>query len=208
MIILFDQQKFVYSYVENRNYANIENSFLKNTLIALDFIYKNDLLLLTYKDPISKQKNKMDILDILIDETEESVFIKQSTKNQYNPHTNVISFYDTHGISFRKDHKKNFTSKNLGFNSPVSLLAHEIIHCFHELYDSNGYKKRKSNHSTKGKKIAANGFDLSFVNKEEQLVTRLTNQIVRKLGEDVRRNYGRKYYAVTNVLSTDKAKIS
>lgn len=204
MIILFDDKKFNYSFIENRNYKNIENSFLKNTLKALDFMCQNDLLLLIYKDASSGQKNKFDIIDILVDETEEPVYIKQGNKNQYNPNNNVISFYDTHGISFRKDHKKRFTSKNLGFNSPISLLAHELIHCFHELYDEHNYRKRKLDKSTKGEKITHKGYDLSFVNKEEELVVRLTNQVARKLGEDVRRNYGRNYFKVKDVLSIEK----
>ena len=143
MIILFKDKQFKYAYVKDRNYDGIESLFLKNTLIALDYMCKKKLLLLTYKDRNSGQKNKFDIIDILVHETEEPVYIKQGIKNQYNPNTNVISFYDTHGISFRKDYNKRFTSKNTGYNSPVSLLAHEIIHCFHELYDEHNYKKRK-----------------------------------------------------------------
>ena len=204
MIILFDNKKFKYSFIENRNSKNIENSFLKNTLKALDFMYQNDLLQLTYNDKNTGQKINYDIIDILVDETEEPIYIVQGTKNQYNPNNNVISFYDTHGISFRKDYKKRFTSKNLGYNSPISLLAHELIHCFHELYDEHNYRKRKSDKSTKGKKVTPKGHDLSFVNKEEELVVRLTNQVVRKLGEDVRRNYGRNYFKVKDVLSIDK----
>jgi hypothetical protein len=204
MIILFDNKQFRYSYVEDREYDKIQHSFLKNTLKALDYISKHDLLLLTYKDESSGQKNKFDIIDILVDDTEEPVYISQDIKNQYNPSTNVISFNDTHGVSFRKDHKKNFTHKNLGFNSPIALLAHEIIHCFHELYDEHNYKKRKLNKSTKGLKVTHTGRDLSFPNKEEELVVRLTNQVIRKLGEDVRRNYGRNYFKVKDVLSTEK----
>lgn len=208
MIILFDDKQFKYFFVENRNYDTIDNSFLKNTLKALDYMYKHDLLMLTYKDEESNQKNTFDIIDILVDDTEEPVYIKQGTQNQYNPNNNVISFYDTHGISFRKDHKKRFTTKNVGFNSPISLLAHEIIHCFHELYDSHNYRKRRLNKSTKGKKVTHTGHDLSFANKEEELVVRLTNQVARKLGEDIRRNYGRGYFKVKDVLSVEKDDIA
>ncbi len=208
MIILFENKQFKYSFIANRDYEKIENSFLKNTLKALDYMSNNDLLLLTYTDKDSGQKNKFDVIDILVDDTEEPVYIKQGDKNQYNPNTNVISFYDTHGISFRKDHKKRFTSKNMGHNSPISLLAHEIIHCFHELYDEHNYRKRKSNKSTKGKKVTHTGHDLSFTNKEEELVIRLTNQVARKLGEDIRRNYGRGYFKVKDVLSVEKDDIA
>jgi len=208
MIILFENKQFKYSFIDDRDYKIIENSFLKNTLKALDYMYKHDLLMLTYKDEKSGQKNKFDIIDILVDETEEPVYIVQGTKNTYNPNNNVISFYDTHGISFRKDFKKRFTSKNVGYNSPISLLSHEIIHCFHELYDTNNYQKRRLNKTTKGKKVTHTGHDLSFANKEEELVVRLTNQVARKLGEDIRRNYGRGYFKVKDVLSVEKDDIA
>jgi hypothetical protein len=60
------------------------------------------------------------------------------------------------------------------------------------------------NRSTKGKKLTQKGHDLSFPNKEEELVVRLTNQVARKLGEDVRRNYGRNYFKVKDVLSVEE----
>lgn len=206
MIIRYNNniEEFKYYYDANRDLNQINDSFLRNTLKALDYMYKHDLLLLTFTDAVSGEKNKFDIIDILVDENEEPVYIVQSTKNTYNPNTNTITFYDTHGVKFRLDYKKRFTSKNLGFNSPISLLAHEIIHCFHELYDENNYKKRKMNRSTKGKKLTQKGHDLSFPNKEEELVVRLTNQVARKLGEDVRRNYGRNYFKVKDVLSVEE----
>lgn len=206
MIIKYNnqQEQFKYYYDAERDLERINDSFLKNTLQALDYMYKHDLLLLSFTDPISGEKNKFDIIDILVDENEEPVYIVQTTKNTYNPNTNTITFYDTHGVSFRKDYKKRFTHKNLGFNSPISLLAHEIIHCFHELYDEHNYRKRKMNRTTKGTKVTQKGHDLSFPNKEEELVIRLTNQVARKLGEDVRRNYGRNYFKVKHVLSVEQ----
>ncbi len=64
MIILFENKQFKYSFITNRDYEKIENSFLKNTLKALDYMYNNDLLLLTYTDKDSGQKNKFDIIPI------------------------------------------------------------------------------------------------------------------------------------------------
>ncbi len=208
MTILFKDKEFYYSYREDRNYNTIKDSFLKNTLKALDYIYMHDLLVLNFKNDTLETSQKINILDLLMRQSQESVFIKQGEKNQYNPNNNTITFYDTHGIRFRKNHKKRFTTKNIGYNSPVTLLAHEIIHCFHELYDTTNYTIRKRDKTTKGKKITPLGRDLSFSNKEEKLTTLLTNQIARKLGEDVRRNYGRNYYPVKDVLLTDENRIS
>ncbi len=209
MIILYDKnKKFRYTYIYRRDYRSFENYFLINTIVALDYLYENNLLLLDYgKIKTYKRSDKINIIDVLVNETNEPVYIKQFHKNQYQPATNTIFFNDTQGAVFRKNYKKRFTTKNQGFNSPLSLFAHEIIHCYHELYDENHYHKRRQNKETKGNKIVPSGTDLSYPNKEEELVVLLTNQVIKKLGEDVRTNYGRSYYDVDNVLSVKKPSI-
>ncbi len=204
MIILYENnKKFLYKYVYRRDYRPFNNDFLINTIVALDYMYENDLLLVDYSKIKSYKRNdKVNIIDILVDEANEPIYIRKFHKNQYQPSTNTIFFNDKQGVSFRKNYHKRFTTKNKGTNSPLSLFAHEIIHCYHELYDEDEYKERRHNHDTKGKKITPTGVDLSYTNKEEELVILLTNQVVKKLGEDVRTNYGRGYYNVDNVLST------
>ena len=208
MIILFNKtEQFRYKYVYRRDYRNFNDHFLINTVVALDYLYENDILLVNYdklKHVSNNQKGKVDIIDVLVDMTDEPVYVRQYHKNQYQPSTNTIFFNDTQGASFRKNYRKRFTSDNKGSNSPLSLFAHEIIHCFHELHDENNYHKRRQNNETKGKKIVPSGADLSYPNKEEELVVLLTNQVIKKLGEDVRTNYGRSYYDVDNVLSVRK----
>lgn len=108
------------------------------------------------------------------------------------------------GLCLGKNIESGFSGSNIGFNSPVSLLAHELVHCYHELFDENGYRIRKLDQSMVGAKIAENGKDLSFPNQEEELVVSLTNQICVRLGEDKRGNYGRNYYLTQNVLTIDK----
>ena len=204
MIILYgDNEKFHYKYQYRRNYKPIDNEFLINTLVALDYLYENDMLLVDYDKIKSYERNdKVNIIDVLVDETPDTIYIRQFHKNQYQPGTNTIFFNDTQGAIFRKNYRKRFTSSNKGFNSPLSLFAHEIIHCYHELHDEHHYHARKHNHKTKGKKVVPSGKDLSYPNKEEELVILLTNQVIKKLGEDIRTNYGRSYYDVDNVLST------
>ena len=198
-------QSFQYSYVSDRNYSEIKDSFLKNTLIALDYMYKNDVLTVTYVR--GEEKRTLDILDALIHEADEPINIRQGDSNKYYPASNTVQFNDTHGVKFRKDYKKRFNGLNIGYNSPLSLLSHELIHCYHELFDEAGYRRRRINKTTKGRKLTQHGRDLSFPNKEEELVIRLTNQVAKSLGEDKRGNYGRNYYATESVLSIEKKKI-
>jgi len=204
MIILYDtNKKFHYKYTYRRDYKTFENNFLINVIVALDYLYENDILLVDYSK-INKYKTnkKINIIDVLVDRTDEPIYIRQFHKNQYQPSTNTIFFNDTQGATFRKNYRKKFTTKNQGFNSPLALFAHEVIHCYHELHDEEQYQERRHNHDTKGKKIVSSGADLSYPNKEEELVVLLTNQVIKKLGENIRTNYGRSYYDVDNVLST------
>ena len=160
------------------------------------------MLLVDYNKISSyNRSDKVNIIDILVDETHDTIYVRQFHKNQYQPSTNTIFFNDTQGAIFRKKYRKRFTASNKGFNSPLSLFAHEVIHCYHELHDEEHYHHRRHNHTTKGRKIVPSGKDLSYPNKEEELVILLTNQVIKKLGEDVRTNYGRSYYDVDNVLS-------
>jgi len=207
MIIIYEKTKqFHYKYIYRRDYRKIEDSFLINTLVALDYLYENDILLLDY-EKINKyadeheHEDDVNIIDELVNRTDEPIFIRQFHKNQYQPSTNTIFFNDTQGANFRKNYRKRFTPDNKGKNSPMALFAHEIIHCYHELHDETHYHERRHNHSTKGRKVVQSGADLSYPNQEEELVVLLTNQVLKKLGEDIRTNYGRNYYDVDNVLS-------
>ena len=203
MIIIYNINKqFHYKYKYRRDYRKLEDSFFINVIVALDYLYENDIMLVDYgKIKSYKRNDKVNIIDVLVDETHDKIYVKQLHKNQYQPSTNTIFFNDTQGATFRKNYKKLFTPKNQGFNSPLALFAHEIIHCYHELHDKEHYHNRRRNHDTKGRKIVSSGTDLSYPNKEEELVVLLTNQVAKKLNEDVRTNYGRSYYDVDNVLS-------
>ena len=194
-----------YFYVGDRNLEIIEDRFLRNTIKALDFLFNTDTLTITYMDDgVSKT---VDIIDVLVADEHNNITIVPGQRNAYNPQLNSVMFYDTHGVVFRKNHKKQWFRKNKGYNSPVALLSHELIHCYNELYETDDYLVRKRDVSSRGKKVDQDGRDLSFPNAEEVFVIKMTNQVAHRLGEDRRSNYGRSYYPVQDVLSTKRLKV-
>ncbi|OIQ23567.1 hypothetical protein [Lacinutrix sp. MedPE-SW] len=195
-----------YHYLEDRDYTQIKDRFLRNTTIALDFLVKTSTLTIRFID--NGVPKVIDIVDVLIADTKNNITIIPGNRNAYSPSHNTILFYDTHGVVFRKNHKKRWFRSNKGYNSPVALLSHELIHCYNEIYDPEDYHKRKQDFKSKGKKIDADGHDLSFPNAEEVFVIKMTNQVAKRLGEDKRSNYGRSYYATASVLTTKKLKKS
>ncbi|MFC4633697.1 hypothetical protein ACFO3O_07250 [Dokdonia ponticola] len=193
----------VYRYSEDRDYEAIPDRFLRNCSKALDYLYKTNALTIAYLDQGITET--VDIIDILIADTQNDIKIIYSEgKNFYDPVDNTIGFYDTHGLVFRKNHNKRWFINNKGYNSPMAVLAHELIHCYNELYETEAYLRRKSDQSSRGKKLDHVGRDLSFPNKEEEFVIQMTNQIAKRLKEDKRSNYGRSYYKVADVRSVRK----
>ena len=170
--------------------------------MALDFLVKNNTLTITFNN--DGEPKRVDIIDVLVVDEKNNISIVPGTKNAYNHKLNSIMFYDTHGVVFRKNHKKQWFKRNKGYNSPLALLSHELIHCYNELYETEAYHLRKHNHSSRGEKIDNDGHDLSFPNAEEVFVIKMTNQVAKRLGEDKRSNYGRNYYPVEHVLGTKK----
>lgn len=195
-------QFFNYQYKEDRDYETITDRFVRNTTTALDFLVKNNTLTISFQD--EEMQKSVDIIDVLITDTVNNISIVSGNKNAYYYTHNAIMFYDTHGVVFRKNHKKKWFKRNKGYNSPVALLSHELIHCYNELYETEAYHARKKDHSSRGQKVDHDGHDLSFPNAEEVFVIKMTNQVAKRLGEDKRSNYGRSYYPVTHVLSIEK----
>lgn len=202
---IYDLQKkpHHYTYIKDRDYSLISDRFLRNALKALDYLHKTNALTITYEDDGILET--VDIIDTLTADTKNNIkLIFSKGKNFYSPKFNTIGFYDTHGVYFRKNHRKKWFTKNKGYNSPMSVLAHELIHCYNELYETEDYHARKKNTTSRGKKIDYAGYDLSYPNAEEAFVIRMSNQVARKLGEDIRSNYGRTYYEVEDVRDTRK----
>ncbi|QXP60726.1 hypothetical protein [Olleya sp. HaHaR_3_96] len=192
-----------YEYVLDRNHDLIEDRFLRNTTIALDFLLKTCALTISFGE--GEHSYRVDVITVLVADVDNTITIIPAQKNGYSPSHNTVLFYDTHGVVFRKNYKKKWFSRNKGYNSPVSLLSHELIHCYNELYDTKEYHHRKKDHSSKGEKIDADGYDLSFPNAEEVFVIKMANQVASRLGEDRRSNYGRSYYPTRGVLTVEKA---
>ncbi|WP_299761990.1 hypothetical protein [uncultured Dokdonia sp.] len=204
-MVIYDLQDIPhpYIYIEDHDYNTITDRFLRNTTKALDYLHKTNALTITYED--NGALETVDIIDVLIADTQNNIKIVYSEgKNFYSPANNTVGFYDTHGVVFRKNHKKKWFVKNKGYNSPMAVLAHELIHCYNELYETEEYLKRKRDHSPRGKKLDHIGRDLSFPNKEEEFVIRMTNQVAKRLQEDKRSNYGRSYYKVADVCDVRK----
>lgn len=195
-----------YYYAEYRDYNTIGDRFLRNTTKALDYLQKTKALTISFED--DGVLERVEIMSVLIADTKHNITIVPGNRNAYNHRLNSIMFLDTHGAMFRKNHKKEWFSKNKGYNSPVSLLSHELIHCYNELYENDDYLDRKGDHSHRGQKIDYDGRDLSFPNAEEAFVIKMTNQVAKRLGEDRRSNYGRSYYLVEDVLSTKRKRKS
>lgn len=193
-----------YGYQANRDYNSISDRFVRNTTIALDYLVKNNTLTISFKD--DEKLKRIDVIDVLISDIENNISIVPGNRNAYNHKLNAIMFYDTHGVVFRKNHKKLWFRRNKGYNSPLALLSHELIHCYNELYETEDYHARKQDHSSRGEKVDNDGHDLSFPNAEEVFVIKMTNQVAKRLGEDRRSNYGRNYYPVSHVLGTKKKK--
>lgn len=193
----------IYSYISERDYTAINDRFSRNTHIAIDHLYKTNALTISYMD--DEETKTVNIIDVLVADTINNIKIISGNRNAYNPILNMVMFLDTHGAIFRKNHKKKWFSSNKGRNSPVALLSHELIHCYNECYETEDYLARKRDHTHRGKKIDYDGRDLSFPNAEEAFVIKMTNQVAKRLGEDKRSNYGRRYYATKSVLSTKPA---
>lgn len=191
-----------YAYIENRDYKIFKDRFTRNTHIALDFLVKTNILTLPFED--NGIEEKIDIIDVLVADTSNNITIVPGNRNAYNHRLNSIMFQDTHGVIFRKNHRKSWFRRNKGYNSAVALLSHELIHCYNELYDNEDYLSRKSDHSHRGQKLDLDGNDLSFPNAEEAFVIKMTNLVAKRLGEDKRSNYGRSYYPTQGVLTTKR----
>ena len=99
-----DKQFIEYTYIENRNHNAIADRFVRNTTIALDFLVRTSVLTISFKEDDILQR--FDVIDILVADTTNNITIVPSNKNAYSPKYNTILFYDTHGVVFRKNHKK------------------------------------------------------------------------------------------------------
>ena len=193
--------KTTYTFSAKRKYSLIADRFVRNTTKALDYLNDQKALILNPFPNTSVQP--IDILKRLTENPNfELKIVYAEGRNYYKPHKNTIGFYDTHGIVFRIAYDAPWDHINKGYNSPSLTLAHECIHAYHRLFDSNGYRNRKKDTATGNRLLTADGKDLSYPNAEEVLVVNLINDVAQRLKEDKRHNYGRTYYKIVDVRYT------
>jgi|GEM_PF-6574771 len=51
----------------------------------------------------------------------------------------------------------------------MAVLAHELIHCYNELYETDDYLKRKRDQSSRGEKLDYMGVIFLFLIKKKSL---------------------------------------
>ena len=83
------EEIFIYKPIHYRLYNELKDRFLKNTLMALDYLYFKDIMMVTYHKN-SPQEMKVDIIDRLIDYAPESIVIEFGETNQYFPNSNTM----------------------------------------------------------------------------------------------------------------------
>lgn len=116
------------------------------------------------------------------------------------------------------------SSESVGTNSPMLVLAHELIHGFNANFHSNGdridsrdgtnrrnhyYDRKYGRGIFEGikppKQFTKEGIDVSFTNLEEKYTTVIiTNQVAITMEEDLRFNYGGVNVSTKSTTSNDR----
>ncbi|WP_277016297.1 RHS repeat domain-containing protein [Flavobacterium lindanitolerans] len=194
--------KNYYSYVENRDYDSIKDDFEKQTYQALDFLYSSKAMEVKIVD--GENSVTVNILDKLINDQNNIIKVKKGESSGYNFKKNILTFNPLQAVAFFLDANnpystgsKGETIWNYGKNSPASVLAHELIHGYNDLFDKN-VSNRLNDRSTMGQITDPYGRDFSFSNAEEKYTTSLANQVNEHLKEDQRTNYAIIPYSVKN----------
>lgn len=183
-----------YRYQPKREITPDANTFLKNTFLTLDFIYKRKALEIEFPDG-----RVVSIIDEFINRTGKNLIIRDGEKNQYEASRDIITFYDNAGSMFRKDLKKPWERSNIGRNRAASILSHEMIHAYQDQFEYEAYRARKNNKYPLWKTQFPH-----FPNEEEVLVTlNLGNQAIRKICDDQRSHYKRNYYPTKSPISLE-----
>lgn len=188
----------IYSYKKDRDYNDYAEGFERDAYMALDNLYSSGAMNVTFGE--GDNAKTVNVLDEMINSTDYTVSIEEGTNK--NPHNFLhnkdnntsakILFRGDIGSGFLKDANGKWEESNFGYNSPAGNLAHEIMHGFSKFNDKD-FQSRWDDKSTQGQILftdSQGSEDLSFPNREEQYNTTMTNQVLTKLGEDTRTNYG------------------
>jgi hypothetical protein len=151
----------------------------------------------------------VDILDKIVSDKNYTLNIHISTSQRDGTHfksdgnngkiyfspNSQVGFYDNMDDEHSQDINK------LKFNSPSSLLGHEMGHAYNRYTDAVGYSKRRLQRSTLTRQELRGGE--AFYNKEEEYTTlTIQNSINDKLKQPKRVNYGKEYWYISDPTKT------
>ncbi|WP_291132375.1 DUF6443 domain-containing protein [Flavobacterium sp. UBA7682] len=195
-----------YSYQEDRDYSQYAEGFERDVYVALDYLYSSGAMNITFGE--GDTATTVNVLDALINDTKHDVEIIEGPsdpnkspfeflRNKDESKNDRILFRGDRAGFFVMDVKLPYVPENLGWVSPIGSFAHELMHEYTWRFDNKNSKTRWADIKTQGK-ILHEGFDLSFDNGEEAYITTMTNQVLSKIGDDKRSNYGIYYKTVAS----------
>lgn len=202
--VIYENGK-TYHYTKDKE-GNIEkgeeykggNKFVENTLTALDFLSEKNAMEVSV---CANGKNvTVNILETIVNDKKNIVSVFETPGGHKAEHEgrNSIKFNPMLGLEFFDNPSK---TKSL-YNSPASMLGHELAHMYNDLYDNVNFTKRlntRSNYNTNGL--------TRFTNEEEEYVTIwIQNSINEKLKEPKRYNYGQYSVRMQSPISNQKEK--
>ncbi|MBN8689095.1 MAG: hypothetical protein J0M10_18945 [Chitinophagales bacterium] len=176
------------------------DKFLKESFKALNLLNKGNKMEFFAEIGVGNEKRIAHgnaLLKLAGDKNNNISIVNSSkTKNlkehhQYDQESKTISFDPNLGLKFRN----NNNPKTL-YNSPTSLLSHELYHAFNLAYYPKETLAMMREPTDEGKPLS------SFRTVNEKFTTEQQNITNSKLGEPTRDNYGGEY--VNYASSTDK----
>ncbi len=218
-----------YMYVEDRDYDVIEEefgSFVADTYRSLDKLYQKGGLNVEL-DQHDGSKMRVNMLEKLI-EGDFDIHIKEvQGGSEYNPHNETISWETDYGRSFAKDVTKPTSGDNIGYHSPMLVLAEELIHAFNSHFYNNGqrvqrfenapgggppfnaYYDRFYGHGAYANKplreiYTYEGRNVSYPDHEEQYTGDILRQVAERMTEAVSIYYATVPHATTGPTTTQR----
>jgi RHS repeat-associated protein len=205
-----ETKSYTYKYEKDRKLDDKTPEFLKNSIAALDKLYTSEGMTVVIGE--GEDAKTVNVLDKLINATDNTTTIVEGTSNGFKgsfddkgKYNATITFNSKEGTFFKLTDGAKYPSdiktredlpKDVGRNSPASMLSHELFHSYNATYDRANYDTRKADNS-----MYTGG--ASFPNGEERYVTtNQQNHVNSCLGESQRVNYGRNYYPVVSPTST------
>ena len=192
----------IYSYVKDRDYSKLEEGFERDTYLAIDKLYSSGAMNITFGE--GESAKTVNVLDALINDKENNINVVETKKSSdYDFKKNELSFNSRKGSGFFLDNTKPMGPDNMGLMSPASILGHEFLHGYNDLFTNDDFEKRRKDTSTRGTITNAEGVDVSYPNAEEAYTTKLSNQINRAMGDDERADYAIIPFQAASPVSTE-----